>query len=172
MIDDAISNAIGRMRVIRDLKASEENDFTIRKSDGVLNQLKEMTSFLQIGTIVIALLTLLGAAIGLMNIMLVTVTERTKEIGVRKVLGSSVSGIVKLLSKDFIRLILVSLFIAGPIAWWMMRNWLQNFAYKVEINWWVFAIAGFTAIGIALLTVSFQAIKAAIANPVKSLRTE
>ena len=90
----------------------------------------------------------------------------------RKVLGSSVAGIVRLLSKDFIVLVLIAIVIAVPVAWFMMHNWLQGFAYRISINVWVFAVAGIAAIGIALLTVSFQAIKAAIANPVKSLRTE
>ncbi len=81
-------------------------------------------------------------------------------------------GIVELLSKDFMRLVLIAILVAIPLAWWGMQNWLESFAYRIEINWWVFAIAGLTAICIALLTVSFQAVKAAVANPVKSLRTE
>ena len=109
---------------------------------------------------------------GLFALAAYTAEQRRKEIGVRKVLGSSVAGIVQLLSKDFIRLVLFALLIAGPLAWWMMHNWLESFAYRIEINWWVFAIAGLAAICIALLTVSFQAVKAALANPVKSLRTE
>jgi putative ABC transport system permease protein len=98
--------------------------------------------------------------------------NRIKEIGVRKVLGASVTNITTLLSKDFLKLVIISLLIASPLAWWAMHIWLQGFAYRVSIEWWVFALAGVSALLIALLTVSFQAIKAAIANPVKSLRTE
>ncbi|MFQ5639597.1 MAG: ABC transporter permease [bacterium] len=98
--------------------------------------------------------------------------KRTKEIGVRKVLGATVTNIVNLLSKDFVKLVLVANFIAWPVAWWAMNRWLENFAYRIEVSWWVFALAGGLALGIALLTVSTQAIKAALANPVESLRYE
>jgi len=98
--------------------------------------------------------------------------NRIKEIGVRKVLGASVTNITTLLSKDFLKLVIISLLIASPLACWAMHTWLQGFAYRVTIKWWVFALAGVSALLIALLTVSFQAIKAAVANPVKSLRTE
>ncbi len=121
---------------------------------------------------IFALLAIVISCLGLFGLAAYTAEQRRKEIGVRKVLGSSVAGIVQLLSKDFIRLVLFALLIAGPLAWWMMQNWLESFAYRIEINWWVFAIAGLAAICIALLTVSFQAVKAALANPVKSLRTE
>ena len=98
--------------------------------------------------------------------------QRNKEIGIRKVLGASVTGIVQLLSKDFLRLVLIAIVIATPIAWWAMDKWLQAFSYRIHISWWMFALAGCIAVFIALFTVSFQAIKAAIANPVKSLRSE
>jgi len=91
---------------------------------------------------------------------------------VRKVLGASVSGVVGLLSKDFLKLVGIAILIVTPIAWWVMNKWLQAFAYRVEISWWIFALAGCVAVIIAMITVSFQAIKAAVANPVKSLRTE
>jgi putative ABC transport system permease protein len=100
------------------------------------------------------------------------VVRKTKEIGIRKVLGSSVRGIVYLLSKDFLKLVIIALVIASPVAWYFMHGWLQDFAYRITISWWVFIVAGLVALMIALLTVSFQAIKAAVANPVKSLRTE
>jgi ABC-type antimicrobial peptide transport system permease subunit len=127
-----------------------------------------------IGTLsqIFAMLAIIISCLGLFGLAAFTAEQRRKEIGVRKVLGSSVKGIVQLLSKDFMRLVIFALLIAGPIAWWMMQNWLESFAYRIEINWWVFAVAGLAAIGIALLTVSFQAVKAAVANPVKSLRTE
>ncbi|QMW06644.1 permease prefix domain 2-containing transporter [Spirosoma foliorum] len=117
-------------------------------------------------------LTLLVACLGLLGLMTFSVEARTKEIGVRKVLGASVGSIVTLLSKDFVKLILLAIVIASPIAWWAMDKWLQDFAYKIDIAWWVFALAGGLTTGIALLTVSFQSIKAALMNPVKSLRSE
>lgn len=119
-----------------------------------------------------AVLAIFIACLGLFGLAAFTTEQRTKEIGIRKVLGASVNGIVQLLSKDFIRLVFVAIVIASPLAWWAMNKWLEDFAYKMEIQWWVFAIAGLAAITIALLTVSFQAIKAAVANPTKSLRSE
>ncbi|HSU29060.1 MAG TPA: FtsX-like permease family protein, partial [Chitinophagaceae bacterium] len=98
--------------------------------------------------------------------------RKVKEIGIRKVLGASISGIVSLLSRDFMKLVLIAAFIATPLAWYFMHQWLQDFAYRINIGWWVFAVAGSLALLIALVTVSFRAIRAAIANPVNSLRTE
>jgi putative ABC transport system permease protein len=113
------------------------------------------------------------ACLGLLGLSLFATTQRTKEIGVRKVLGASVSNIVMLLSKDFIKLVLIALLIASPVAWFVMNKWLSDFAYRIDISWvWIFIGAGLLAVIIALATISFQAIKAAIANPVKSLRTE
>ena len=117
-------------------------------------------------------LSLLIACLGLFGLSIFIVERKIKEIGIRKVLGASVGGIVGLLSKDFAKLVLISIVIATPIAWYFMNNWLEDFAYRITISWWVFALAGIIALLIALVTVSFQAIKAAIANPVKSLRTE
>jgi putative ABC transport system permease protein len=112
------------------------------------------------------------ACLGLFGLATYTVESRTKEIGVRKVLGASVTNIAQLLSKDFLKLVLVSIIIASPIAWYVMHQWLQDFAYRIQISWWVFAMAGAAALIIALATVSFQAVKAALSNPVKSLRME
>ncbi len=112
------------------------------------------------------------ACMGLYGLVAFAAETRTKEIGIRKVLGASVSNIVSLLSKDFVKLILISFVIAFPIAWWAMNKWLEAFAYRIDIEWNIFAIAGVFTLLIALLTVSYQAIKAAVANPVKSLRTE
>jgi len=112
------------------------------------------------------------ACLGLFGLSAFTISQRVKEIGVRKVLGAEVSGIVALLSKDFLKLVLIAAIIAFPVAWYAMNNWLKDFAYRIHIQWWVFVVAAVAALLIALITVSFQAIKAAIANPVKSLRTE
>ena len=117
-------------------------------------------------------LTILVACLGLFGLVTFTAERRTKEIGIRKVLGAGVPGIVQLLSKDFLKLVFVSIVLATPVAWWAMNKWLQDFAYRITISWWMFAIAGAVAILIALFTVSFKAIKAAMANPVKSLRSE
>ena len=117
-------------------------------------------------------LSLLIACLGLFGLSIFIVERKVKEIGIRKVLGASVSGIVGLLSKDFIKLVLIAAVIASPLAWYFMHEWLQDFAYRVNIGWWVFGVAGSIALLIALITVSFRAIRAAVANPVKSLRTE
>ncbi|HVX26099.1 MAG TPA: ABC transporter permease [Parafilimonas sp.] len=112
------------------------------------------------------------SCLGLFGLAAYTAQVRTKEIGVRKVLGSSVSGIIHLLAKDFVKLVVIAIVIATPIAWYLMHAWLQDFAYKINLGWSVFVIAGLIAIAIALFAISFQSVKAAIANPVKSLRTE
>ena len=112
------------------------------------------------------------SCMGLFGLVTFIASQRTKEIGIRKVLGASVTGIVSMLSKDFLKLVLISILIASPVAYYFMHQWLQDFAYRVNISWWVFALAGIIALLIAFVTVSLQAIKAAIANPVKSLRTE
>ncbi len=121
---------------------------------------------------VFTIMAILISCLGLFGLVAFSAEQRKKEIGVRKVLGATVPGLVQLLSKDFLKLVAVSILIATPIAWWAMNKWLQEFAYRVDISWWMFALAGLIAVVIALVTVSFQAIKAAFANPVKSLRTE
>ena len=122
--------------------------------------------------VVFAILAILIACLGLFGLVTYAAEQRTKEIGIRKVLGASIPGIVAMIAKDFLKLVLVALVIAFPVASWAMHKWLQDFAYRVGISWWVFVVAGLAAVTIALLTVSFQAIRAAVANPVKSLRTE
>jgi ABC-type antimicrobial peptide transport system permease subunit len=117
-------------------------------------------------------LTIFISCLGLFGLATYMAENRIKEIGVRKVLGASVAGITALLSKDFVKLVIISFVIAAPLSYWAMYKWLQDYDYRVSIHWWVFAFACFLSISIALLTVSFQAIKAALANPVKSLRTE
>ena len=119
-----------------------------------------------------SIFTIFVACLGLFGLATYTAEQRTKEIGIRKVLGASVSQITGMLSKDFVKLVLIASVIAFPAAWWGMNKWLQSFAYRIHISWWVFAFAGIITLFIAMLTVSFQAIKAALANPVKSLRSE
>ena len=135
---------------------------------------KVYTSEQQTGKLFIsfAIFAIFIGCLGLFGLVTYAAEQRTKEIGVRKVLGASVSGIVAMLSKDFAKLVLIASLIAFPISWWTMNKWLQSFAYRIGISWWVFIVAGSTAIAIAMITVSLQAIKAAVANPVKSLRTE
>jgi putative ABC transport system permease protein len=118
------------------------------------------------------LMAIIISCLGLFGLAAFSAEQRNKEIGIRKVLGASVSGIVGLLSKDFLTLVVISFIIATPIAWWGMHKWLQVFAYRIDLSWWMFALAGLIAVFIALFTVSFQAIKAAFSNPVKSLKTE
>ncbi|GAB3916118.1 ABC transporter permease [Larkinella terrae] len=115
---------------------------------------------------------ILVSCLGLFGLATFTAQQRMKEIGIRKVLGASVTGIVALLSKDFLKLVLIGILIASPVAWWAMNQWLQNFAYKIDLEWWVFALAGLLAVLIAFTTVSFQSIRAALMNPVKSLKSE
>jgi putative ABC transport system permease protein len=126
------------------------------------------------GTIlnIFALLTILVACLGLFGLATYTAEQRSKEIGIRKVLGASVAQVTNMLSKEFVKLVLISCVIAFPLSYWAMNKWLQDFAYRINISWWVFVLAGVVALLIALFTVSSKAIKAALANPVKSLRTE
>jgi putative ABC transport system permease protein len=119
-----------------------------------------------------AVFAILIACLGLFGLVTYAAEQRTKEIGIRKVLGANVGGIVGLLSKDFLWLVLIASLIAFPVAWWAMSQWLGSFAYRVGISWWIFVVAGAAAVLIALVTVSFQTIRAAVANPVKSLRSE
>lgn len=126
-------------------------------------------------TTVITLFTFIAiliACLGLFGLAAFAAEQRTKEVGIRKVLGASVADVTALLSKDFIGLVVIAIVIASPVGWWVMNNWLKEFAYRIDISWWMFALAAALAISIAIATVSFQAIKAAIGNPVKSLRTE
>ena len=118
------------------------------------------------------ILAIFISCLGLFGLASFVAEQRMKEIGVRKILGATVFNLWRLLSKDFVLLVGLSCLIAIPIAWWMLHQWLQAYAYRTEISWWIFAAAGMGAIGITLMTVSFQSIKAAITNPVNSLRSE
>lgn len=117
-------------------------------------------------------LTIFVACLGLFGLATFTAEQRTKEIGVRKVLGASVAGIIALLSKDFLKLVIIALLIATPAAWWLMDRWLEEFAYKIDVTWWMFALAGVLSVLVALCTISYQSVKAALMNPVESLRSE
>ncbi len=112
------------------------------------------------------------SCLGMLGLVIYTTTQRTKEIGVRKVLGASVAQIVSLLSKDFMQLVILAFIIAAPLAWWALNKWLEDFAYRTSVSWWVFAGGGLIMLMIALFTLSIQTVRSAIANPVKSLRTE
>lgn len=146
--------------------------FSYRFMDEAFNNIYRSEQ--QVGKISItfAILAIFIACLGLFGLVTYMAEQRTKEIGIRKVLGASVGQVTGMLSRDFLKLVLIASLIAFPVAWWVMHRWLQDFAYRIKIDWWVFLIAGLIALLIALATVSFQAIKAAMANPVKSLRTE
>ena len=120
----------------------------------------------------VAVLIIIIACINFINLATAQAMRRAKEIGVRKVLGASVFNVWNLLSKDFVMLVIISFVIATPLAYYFMHNWLQNYTYRTQLSWWIFAAAGTGSLIITVLVVSFQAIKAAVANPVKSLRTE
>jgi putative ABC transport system permease protein len=132
------------------------------------------TSEQRIGNISItfSILAIVIACLGLFGLVTYAAEQRIREIGIRKVLGASITNIVGMLSLDFLKLVLIASVIAFPVAWYFMNNWLQDFAYRISISWWIFVLAGVIALLIALITVSFQAIRAALMNPVKSLRTE
>ena len=119
-----------------------------------------------------AILSIIICCLGLFGLAHLAAQRRIKEIGIRKVLGATVTSIASLLTRDFLKLVMISLVVASPLAWWVMNTWLQDFAYRIRIGWWIFILSGVIAIVIAMLTVGFQAMKAATANPVKSLRTE
>jgi putative ABC transport system permease protein len=121
---------------------------------------------------ILATLSILISCLGLFGLASYSAEKRIKEIGIRKVLGASIRSVVSLLSIHFVKLVLIANLIAWPVAWILINKWLSDFAYRIPISWWVFAMAGVAAILIALITVSFQAVKAAVANPVNSLRTE
>jgi putative ABC transport system permease protein len=146
--------------------------FTYQFSDDEYTKLYQSEQVVSKLSNYFAFLAIFISCLGLFGLAAFTAEQRTKEIGVRKVLGANVTGIVSMLSKDFLKLVAIAVVIASPIAWYAMNNWLQEFEYKQDMSWWVFAVAGLAVALIALLTVSFQAIKAAVANPLKSLRTE
>jgi putative ABC transport system permease protein len=140
-------------------------------NDEVANLYKTETLIVRLVNAFTILVILIGC-LGLYGLVSYVVVQRTKEIGVHKVLGASVSSIVGLLSSDFLQLVLIAILIASPLAWYAMDRWLADFAYRVDVSGWIFVLAGLLAVGIALLTVSFQSIRAALVNPVDSLRSD
>ena len=140
-------------------------------NDEVANMYKTETLIVRLVNAFTILVILIGC-LGLYGLVSYVVAQRRKEIGIRKVLGASVSSVVALLSIDFLKLVLVAIVLASPLAYYAMDRWLQDFAYRIDVSWWVFLLGGLLAVGIALLTVSFQSIRAALVNPVKSLRSE
>jgi putative ABC transport system permease protein len=146
--------------------------FSYRFMDESFNEMYRSEQRVGQIAMIFAVLAILIACLGLFGLATFIAEQRTKEIGIRKVLGASVQGIVRLLSKDFMKLVAIAFIIAAPLSGWAMHSWLNDFAYRIKLEWWIFGLAGILALAIALGTVSFQAIKAAISNPVKSLRTE
>ncbi len=146
--------------------------FTYYFADEEFNKLYKSESVIDKLSNYFAFLAIFISCMGLLGLAMFTAEQRTKEIGIRKVLGASTTGLFALMSKEFLQLVIIALIIAAPLAWWAMSSWLRDYEYRTDISWWVFAVAGVLAIAIALVTVSFQAIKAALANPVKSLRAE
>ncbi|UYQ93032.1 ABC transporter permease [Chitinophaga horti] len=145
-----------------------KGSFLDENVDRMYNEEKRTSQLLVAGAIV----TIIISCMGLFAMAILSIAQRTKEIGIRKVLGSSISAIVVLLYRDFLKLVVIAIFIAVPLAWYGMGAWLNSFAYNVGLQWWVFAVAGLCAVIVALVTVSVQSIRAALANPVKSLRSE
>jgi ABC-type antimicrobial peptide transport system permease subunit len=123
-------------------------------------------------TSVSAVLTILISSLGLLGLVMYSVEQRTKEFGIRKVLGASGASIIGLLSKDFIKLILIAFCIAAPFAWFFMHGWLQQFAFQIDLSWWMFALAGGAALLMAMLTIGYQAMRATMVNPAKNLKSE
>jgi putative ABC transport system permease protein len=161
---DIVKNAWHQIDPTTDFQGSFLNE----NIDRQYRREKTLTTLITYGSVVAITLSCLG----LFAVALLVVSKRRKEIGVRKVVGASVSSLTFLLSKDFLKLVGIALLIATPIAWWLMDKWLQDYAYRITLSWWIFALAGVIAVAIAFLTVSFQTLKAALTNPVKSLRTE
>jgi len=153
-------------------KFDSENPFEYYFMDDVFNDLYKAEERLAKILASFTILAIVIACLGLLGLISFMAVQRTKEIGIRKTLGASVQSIVRLLSGDFLMLVIIAFILASPAAWYFMNQWLQDFAYRIQIDWWIFLLAGTIAVIIALLTISTQAVKAAIANPVKALRSE
>ena len=149
-----------------------ETPFSFTFLDGDLTELYKAEQTSKRLFSLFSLLAIFIACMGLLGLAAYVTQKRTKEIGVRKVIGASTMQIVGLLSKDFLKLVFIALIIATPIAWFGMNRWLQDFAFAISLSWWMFILAGVIAIAIAFATVSYQSIKAAMANPIQALRDE
>ncbi|WP_428331284.1 ABC transporter permease [Mucilaginibacter sp.] len=154
------------------IKYDQDNPFSYTFMDDAFDQQYKAEDRLASIFSIFTYITIILATLGLFGLAAFTIEQRTKEIGIRKVLGASLLSINTLLSRDFLKLVILAIAIASPIAWWSMHNWLQNFAYRITISWWVFLAAGLVAIITAVTTVSYHAVRAALSNPVKSLRSE
>jgi putative ABC transport system permease protein len=166
-----ISNTIAQIETVWQ-KQIPSRPFQYFFLDDTYNKLYQSERNFRIIFLYITVLAIIIACLGLFGLASFMTQQRIKEIGIRKVLGASISGIVALLSKDFLKLIFIAALIAFPVAWYAMHKWLEDFAYRIDIAWWIFVVASLAALTIALVTISFQAIKAALTNPVKNLRTE
>lgn len=168
--DNVAGTIDGLASVWSDLGLTESFSFTFLDED--INQHYQAEAlFLQVFA-TLGIVAIFIACLGLFGLAAFTVEQRTKEIGIRKVLGANITNLVALLSKDFLRLVLIAALVAFPVAWYAMERWLENFAYRITIPWYVFVLSVVLAVGVAFVTVSFQSIKAALTNPVKSLRSE
>ena len=153
-------------------EANPDFPFNCQFLDQEFNKLYHSEQVMSKLSNLLAPLAILISSLGLLGLALFSAEQRTKEIGIRKVLGASIAGVVSLLSKDFLKLVLIAICIATPVGWYLMNKWLQGFAYKIDMEWWVFAAAAVMVMAIAIFTVSFQSVKAALMNPVKSLQSE
>jgi putative ABC transport system permease protein len=168
---DAAPAAIAHIESVWDTIIPEE-EFQYKFLDDHFNEMYRSDQTLNTIVGMLTLLSILISCLGLFGLVSFTTEQRVKEIGIRKVLGASVGGVVAMLSKDFMKLILAAILIAIPISWYVVDSWIQDFAYRIAIEWWVFLLAGMIAIVIALATVSSHAFKAAMMNPVDSLKSE
>jgi ABC-type antimicrobial peptide transport system permease subunit len=166
-----VEKSLGGMESIMK-KFNPAYPFSYRFVDDQFNQMFMSEMLISKLSRIFSVLAIIISCLGLFGLAAYTAERRTKEIGIRKVLGASVQRITTLLSMDFLKLVGLSCLIAFPVAWWMMHNWLQGYQYRITISWWIFLTAALSAMLIAILTISFQSIKAAITNPVKNLRTE
>lgn len=166
---DNLTGAVGKVETIIK-KYQPEYPFEYNFTDQSFNSMFFNEQFTGKLASLFSALAILISCLGLFGLSAFSAEQRKKEIGIRKVLGATVSNVTALLSREFLTLVLVSSIIAFPVAWWLMHNWLQNYEYRIHISWWIFLLAGVTAMLIALITISFQSIRAAISNPVKSLR--
>jgi putative ABC transport system permease protein len=153
-------------------KINPESPFNIRPLDSKIEEMYLADKRFRDLLFICSFIAIVLSSVGLFGLVLMYLQHRTKEIGIRKVNGAKISEILVMLNKDFVKWVAIAFVIATPIAWYAMNKWLENFAYKTELSWWIFALAGMLALGIALLTVSLQSWRAATRNPVEALRYE